>query len=153
MQKGSLSSIEPLTLDEVFALWRAGEAALPRWIEHYNGDFASWDEGRRNALKDIEYRALSWRLFGLENPVDTALYFFGGPLRAWIKNYFQGRRVRTFDELGKDPRIQNNEIVKQMVAAFPAVTNLIDLQADNQGSLRLIIESQSFADTFHASEI
>lgn len=133
MQKGSLTFIEPLTWDEVFGLWRAGEADLPRWIKHYrNSGFASWDEWRRNTLRDVRYATLSWKLFTLENPTNTAPHFFGGPFRAWIKNYYQGRRARTFEELAKDPKIQNNEIVKQMVADFPAVTKLIGLQAGNQ---------------------
>jgi hypothetical protein len=133
MHQDSLSFIEPLTWDEVFALWRAGEAVLPRWIEHYkSGGFASWDEWRRNTLRDVQYATLSWKLFRLENPTDTALHFFGGPFRAWIKNYYQGRRARTFEELANDPKIQNNEIVKEMVADFPAVTHLVGLQADNQ---------------------
>ncbi len=133
MQRDSLTFIEPLTWDEVFALWRAGEAGLPRWIKHYkSGGFVSWDEWRRNTLRDVQYATLSWKLFRLENPIDAGPRFFGGPFRAWIKNYYQGRRARTFEELAKDPTIQNNEIVKEMVAAFPVVTTLIALQADNQ---------------------
>lgn len=133
MQKDSLSFIEPLTWDEVFALWRAGEAALPRWIDHYkSGGFASWDEWRRNTLRDVQYATLSWKLFKLENPTDTVLHFFGGPFRAWIKNNYQGSRARSFEELANDPKIQNNEIVKEMVADFPAVTNLVGLQVEEK---------------------
>jgi len=64
----------------------------------------------------------------VENPTDTVLHFFGGPFRAWIKNYYQGSRARTFEELANDPKIQNNEIVKEMVADSPAVANLVGLQ-------------------------
>ena len=128
-----LTLIEPLTWDQVFALWRDGEAALPRWINHYkSGGFASWDEWRSNTLKDVQYATLSWKLFRLENPVDSVPHFSGGPFRAWIKNYYQGRRTRTFEELAQDPKIQNNAIVKEMAAAFPAATNLVGLQVNGQ---------------------
>jgi hypothetical protein len=128
-----LRFIKPLTWNEVFALWRDGEATIPRWIEHYkNRGFSSWDEWRRNTLKDLQYKSLFWRLFEIEKPEASIPHFFGGPFRAWISNYYHGARTRTFEELANDSKIEGNKIIKQMVSGFPAETHLIGLRADEK---------------------
>lgn len=133
MPSDSLRLVKALAWDEVFALWRDGEANIPRWIEHYTkGGFRSWDDWRRNTLRDVRYENLSWKLFDIENPVQTVPCFFGGPFRVWIKNYYDGARTRTFEELSRSRRVQNNAIVNEMIANFPATTHLVGLEVDNK---------------------
>jgi hypothetical protein len=129
MPADSLTLVRSLTWSEVFAFWRAGEAAIPRWIEHYRKKgFHSWDQWRSNTLKDVRYETLSWQLFDVKDPAQTVAHFLGGPFRAWIKNYYGGARTRTFSELARERKIQDNALVKEMVADFPAETYLVALE-------------------------
>ena len=128
----SLKFVKTLAWDDVFDLWRAGEATIPRWIEHYTkGGFSSWDDWRKNTLRDLPYEALPWKLFEVTDATRTVLQFFGGPFRVWIRAYYDGARTKAFRELATNPNVRDNAIVQQMIANFPAETNLVGLQRGN----------------------
>ncbi len=126
----SLHFIKSLPWEEVFSLWRAGEANLPRWIEHYKaGGFSSWDEWRmKDTLQDLHPARLTWNLFSIEDPVATVPHFFGGPFRSWMKKYYEGASDRTFAEIIKYPELQNSDVVQRIIKDFPKETYLIGLR-------------------------
>jgi hypothetical protein len=125
----SLHLIKPLSWEEVFSLWRAGEAHLPRWIEHYKADgFTSWDEWREHTLKNLAVQNLQWNLFSIDDPVSVVPHFLGGPFRSWMKKYYEGAHMRPFEGIIKYPELQNSEMVQEMIANFPKKTYLVGLR-------------------------
>ena len=126
-----LKPVKTLSWSEVFSIWRDGESFLPRWIAHYrNSGFASWDAWRTNTLKDLRYDGLSWVLFEIVDPLRHVPDFLGGPFRAWIAKYYDGRDSPAFREIVKTPALRGNQIVQEMAAQFPHETCIIGLQTD-----------------------
>jgi hypothetical protein len=123
-----LKFIKPVSWADVFLSWRDAEAHLPRWIEHYTmRGFNSWEDWRNDTFKDLPYASLEWKLFEVKDPVAHIQHFFGGPFRAWKNKYYDGASARSFMEIIGRKDFEQNEVIMELLANFPAETTLIGL--------------------------
>jgi hypothetical protein len=128
-----LKFIKDLSWVDVFDFWRKGEENIPRWIEHYKSSgYNSWDEWREHTLSNLPYKDLCWKLFEVDNPIQTVPNFFGGPFRAWKARYYGGNNTVTFADLAKNEELQNSQIIREMISNFPDKTYLIGLEANKE---------------------
>ncbi len=130
---GQLSEIKSLAWKEVFSIWKESEAKLPRWVEHYRKrGFSSWDDWRKDTIKNLGAENLGWKLYRVNKPTETIPLFYAGPFRSWIKNYYRGKEIMSFSELGKNPQIEKSETVNQMINDFPKTATLIGLRTQKE---------------------
>lgn len=127
-----LRFIKNLAWNDVFNFWREGEVYIPRWIEHYKTEgYKSWDKWRKHTISNLPYKDLDWKLFEVEDPIQTIPEFFGGPFRAWKARYYNGNDTVTFSDLAKNKELQASQIIQEMIINFPNKTYLIGLETNN----------------------
>jgi len=132
-----LKHIKTVTWNEVFDVWGKTEAHLPYWIEHYKKrGFSTWEEWRRNSVKDLHPDELDWTLYEIEEN-SIIVDFFAGPFRAWQKKYYGDKDIIQFKELAQNIELQNDPNINEIIKNFPKESTLAGLQ---KGSEIIIIE-------------
>ena len=129
----NLKYIKPISWEDVFLIWASGEADLPRWIEHYKSrGFSSWEEWRKNSVKDLNPEKLKWDLYEVIDPLKTVPGFRAGPFRAWMKKYYGDKEMPPFKDLAKNLELQNLAYVSELIKNFPKESTIIGLVKDKE---------------------
>jgi len=138
-----IKSIKKISWLEIFSIWKKNEAKNPAWIKHYQKKgFKTWAAWRKIYIKPLKLNKLEWQIGTLVNPLTTVPNFYGGPFKAWQKNFYK-KIVRTehcsvptntpkFKELAKLAEIKNNERFKELINDFPKNTTLIALKINKK---------------------
>lgn len=128
----NLKHIRSITWNETFASWAKEEAQLPRWIEHYKKrGFNSWEEWRKNSVKDLSPEQLEWDLYEIED-IRAVSDFYGGPFRAWKKKYYGDKDILQFKEIVQNLELQNDQNINEIIQKFPQKSTLIGLKKDEK---------------------
>ena len=129
----ALTEIGPTSWEEVFSIWRNGEANIPRWVDHYERrGFDSWDEWRKSTIQDLKAEKLNWKIYRLHDSQKAVPHFYGGPFRAWMQKYYGGSPIAPFSEIIEHEEVQKSQLVREMIENFPKKTTLIGLLADDK---------------------
>lgn len=116
----------PLTLEDIFAFWRANEAWNPKWqqVAKEKG-FPDWESWRRKFLERLaETTEPAWELKELDNPLAQVPGWYGGPFAGWIKNVYQGESTMAFADIVEQPFIKGHDYIPGLVEHFPKLTIL-----------------------------
>lgn len=128
-----LKYLKSITWEDTLKSWAKEEANLPHWIEHYKErGFKSWEEWRKDSIKNLTPEELDWKLFEVLEPTETIPYFHAGPFRAWIKKYYGNKAMPPFIELAKNLEIQDDPNINEIIQKFPKESALLGLIKDDK---------------------
>jgi hypothetical protein len=124
----SLSVVRDLTGEEVFEIWRQNEEHLPHW-QAYWGDkgFSSWEEWRHPYADALKLNEQTWKLYRVNDALNTVTQFRGGPFGSWIDTYYADRVMPTFAELAHSEALQELIDREGRITNFPQRTTLTGL--------------------------
>ncbi len=73
---------------------------------------------------------LKWKLYRIRDPLKTIPQHYGGPFRAWMKNYYGGKNRELFSELAKNHDVRESPRINEILHNFPAHAAFIGLNTN-----------------------
>lgn len=126
--------IRNLAWEEVFLFWYKNEGVNKSWINlAKKRGFNSWADWRINSyIKPFKCAQATWSLYQVNNPSQVVPNFYGGPFKAWIKHYYEGKREKIFNELASQDNIVKNKSIQNIIKKFPKDSVIICLEVGNK---------------------
>lgn len=126
----------PISWPDVLAGWRADEEHQVGWQNIWREKgLSGWEAWRAHHIEPFGCAQRSWHLYRLRDPLASVPYFYGGPHKAWIKRYYNGENLRTFDWLASHTDIleratRPGDKIHDLLNSFPTLTTLIGFMTD-----------------------
>lgn len=131
-QYKSLEYTRPVTWDEVFGVWRKGEAYQESWRAHWRArGFDSWEEWRKSYSSPLRPEKRDWHLYKLENS-QNILEVYGVPSRGWIAKCYDGEKTKKLSALLDHPIVAKSKKVEECRNNFPKKTMLTGVVHDGK---------------------
>lgn len=124
----NLEYLGPEEWNQVFEFWEEDETKLGTWTKHYEDrGFDSWKKWRGTFCDAFNCKKLDWNLYQIKDPISTFPKFYGGPFKAWIDKFYDGKKEMSFAELANLNEIQTYNRVLEIKNNFPQNTTVIGL--------------------------
>lgn len=129
-----LKLIRKISWEEAFLFWHESEGQNKSWINlAKKRGFETWADWRvREYAKPFACDQANWGLYEIKNPADIIQDFYGGPFRAWIKYYYDGKKEKKFSAIIRHKDIVKNKNIKALLKNFPKDTILIALEVEKK---------------------
>ncbi|MFH0969267.1 MAG: hypothetical protein V1804_02055 [Patescibacteria group bacterium] len=122
-QYASFEFIKPIKWNEVFDVWRKGEAWQESWKKHWREQgFDSWDEWREAYAVPLSPETLEWNLYEIRYPLKDFPLIYGVPSVSWIKKAYSGEKTKQLKEILDLPIIKDNLKILSIKKDFPKET-------------------------------
>lgn len=130
----NLEPIKPLTLSQVFDVWRDTEEPLEHWKNVWQAKgFKSWEDWRRTTHAPLFEKKLNWNLSKINEPTKSLPEWKGGMFHAWNKWFYNSFREKPprLKNLLTHPGVHNHWYIRKIANNFPASTTLTVLKMPN----------------------
>jgi len=119
----SLEFVRPIIWDEIFEIWKKGEAKQKSWKKHWESrGFASWDEWRKTYAVPLQGEKQNWFLYKIKNPLQDIPEFYAVPSKSWIEKAYNNEKTLQLKNILQLPIIANNEKILAIKDHFPEKT-------------------------------
>lgn len=124
----------PVTWEEIYAEWEAGEGSQPPVKKLYTDrGFDTWREWRNAAVTEsFNCAQRKWFLYQMPTPHHTVPRLYGGTFESWRTKWYQGELVRTFEWIVAQFPPEERAEYASLVERFPVPTTLIGIKFDEK---------------------
>ncbi len=110
---------------DVFEIWRENEEDRENWKRLWKEKgFDSWEEWRMRYAEPFKLPEREWKLYRVKNVLKLVPTFRGGPFRAWVERFYDGREAPAFSELIRHPELKTHGGVIDIMNNFPEKTTI-----------------------------
>jgi len=124
--------------NEVFVTWESQEGQEVSWQKHAQEiGWDSWRQWRSFISDQLALSSKDWNIYEIQD-LSVVSDFLLGPFRGWQK-HFESKLTHTFRDLVElhQDWVSQNKSIQNLIANFPADTQLIGLIRESDGKIML----------------
>lgn len=126
--------------DEVFEVWRQGEADSPGWtrVATEVKGWPDWESWRRYMATQLDLADREWKLYEFADPMKQVPEMLVGPFQSWQEQLPEPIRLQaTFHDFiaEKLEWAKNHDRIPDMMKHFPSPTQFTGLYLEDQDRL------------------